>query len=198
MKKDIGFVLMLTLVIWSCKKNSGSPNNAEVLQSHSWYPYQTEIIITDTTTVTPRGVGNTPPVITTQSFDTVITLEPCLEQSAFTFLQNGSMHISNACRAIGYDTLWSVTNNVLLSSTSVTSDLVQNFYLEHFPILFLYSNPDTTHFYVSSRGNIIAIDNTHFIFNNAVVNATFDFANSSADTLRMITGKELTTYKARL
>src|ERR1700692_3291069 len=102
MNKLCGLSIILAFAIWSCKKNAGSPDKASVLADHIWYPYQTEVSIFDTLTVTPRLTGNPQPVTTIQHFDTVIVLEDCLHQSLFNFQKSSALHISNVCMNTGY------------------------------------------------------------------------------------------------
>lgn len=97
------FLVLLFMEISACKKPSVDP--IATLTSHTWYPYQTYVIATDSITITETNAttGSNTVRKYNSKWDTTFLNSSCQQQSNFRFQQGGTYLISNKCSASSTD-----------------------------------------------------------------------------------------------
>lgn len=191
------FIIFLALgTFLACHKN-GSPGMADILASHSWHAYQTEVKGADTiirTTFDSTGQGHDT-IVAENSFDTIIILDPCVQQSTFSFKSNGVLVVSDACSANPTsNNNWSMTSAVLNSASIMTPNV--NNYIQQ--LLYSGVSGDTTHGVYFTSGPITEINNSEFIYNyGSSYNSERTFNGSNIETVKNIRVAQFTTYKSQ-
>lgn len=92
-------------------------SNRDALMQNDWYPYQTHIDYSDTISVTTTdNTGQQHTRSTIYKFDTTYILDPCFQQSTYSFQSNGRLEIKNMCSAgqLTIDTTWTTSSDQLI------------------------------------------------------------------------------------
>jgi hypothetical protein len=127
--------------MYSCKKTEVPAS--ETLMSHTWTATIARIVTYDTIRIIKNnGVGQNQPVPGIFRMDTTYNLAACLQQSTYSFLQNGTLHITNMC-AIGQpaiDTLWSLGTNSFFEIYLIDDPVADAYYSRFFVTPGLYGS----------------------------------------------------------
>jgi len=103
----------------ACSKEKSDP--ASILMSKTWYPYQVEIMTTDSTytVVTDKLSGEQKETNQVLKTDTVYLASACQQKSLYHFKSNGVQTITDSCssNATDYTGTWKINqaNEMLLS-----------------------------------------------------------------------------------
>ncbi len=133
MRKVIAVGLLL-IAIHSCRKENVEASTA--LESHAWNPYQARIITVDTTTIiTFDNTGKKHSVSRVVRKDTTYNFDPCAQQSTYSFLSNGTSHITDMC-STGQpvtDTPWAIQRNRILQIVFLEDPAAESYFARLYP-----------------------------------------------------------------
>lgn len=145
------FALIALAVLAACHK-SNQGGDANILMSHTWYPYQVVVTTVDSNTVTVTdSTGHSQSTLKITTWDSTITPSACVSQSAISFMQNGNLQITNACAAGSpvSSLNWTITQNNVLS----------------YPPMGVF-NVGYVSYAIGGTGLITQIDNSQFMCND--------------------------------
>jgi hypothetical protein len=179
--------LLATICIVSCKKNDTQPiSSTDILMAHSWFPYQKEIVTVDSNTiVTADSVGHVQTKTTVKNSDTTFLTSQCLQQSVYSFQQNGTLTINNMCNAStpNINGTWTITQTNILSIQYATGNN------SPFPLYYssgLVANIENSSFIYHDSESISNLYSTSYGPNNSIINAH-----------EKVLTEEYTTYKSK-
>ncbi len=197
--KVLFWLAMLCVICGSCKKTD-EVKDFDILTSHAWYLYKTEIVAVDTITITPNYYPATYTAATTINHtDTIIYADDCIQSSTITLQTTGKSHIDNPCNLLNpsIDTVWSNQDGNFYALT-LNDTAVNNYYFSHYA----FSGPaigyvDSPYIYKRTQGHFILITNDEFVYNSNNAYAKLSISNTDSVTTTTTVIKEMTTYKRR-
>ncbi len=133
--KQFLLAAVIITVIYSCKEKDVQAS--DTLISHKWSPTQARIVTIDTTSIiTFDSAGKMHTVWSSFRLDTTYNLAACIQQSSYSFLQNGVLQVTNACE-IGQpatDTSWAIGPNGFLEIYLIDDTVSDKYYTRFFAI----------------------------------------------------------------
>jgi hypothetical protein len=161
--RQIILSVAVLLCIYSCRKIEVQAS--DTLISHEWSPSLTRIVTVDTTTImTYDSVGKTHAVSSTFRKDTTYNLGACIQQSTYSFLQNGISEITNAC-SVGQvitDTPWAIQPNKVLQIVFIDDPVADVYFSKLFGVPGI-AGPLYTGFYPFQNGILTEVSSSEFV-----------------------------------
>jgi hypothetical protein len=158
------FLFLLTAIVFSsCRKIY--VDAGETLVSHKWYPYQTRIVTSDTTTlISYESSGYLDSARTIFHKDTTYYLDKRIQQSIYSFQQNGISQITDMCSAGQQttDTPWAIQPNRVLQIVFIDDPVAETYYSKLFPPILL-NQPPPTDFYPTQNGLLTQFSASQFV-----------------------------------
>jgi hypothetical protein len=111
--------------------------------SHTWTATNARIVTVDTIRIiTNNGVGQNQTVSSMFRMDTTYNLAECIQQSTYSFLQNGTLQIKNMCEPgqPTMDTLWSLGSNSFFEIYLIDDPVADAYYSRFFVTPGLYGS----------------------------------------------------------
>jgi hypothetical protein len=154
---------MIVFCVYSCRKTEVQAS--DTLISHEWTPTRTRMFTIDTTSiVTYDSNGKTHTVSSSFTLDTAYNFETCIQQSTYSFLQNGISQITNAC-SIGQtitDTPWAIQPGKILQIVFI-DDPVADVYLSKLFGVPGGATPSSNGFYPIQNGLLTQVSASEFV-----------------------------------
>lgn len=131
------FLLSAVIITGICSCKEKEVQASDTLISHKWSPTQARIVTIDTTSIITFDTdGKMHTVSNSFRLDTTYNLETCIQQSTYSFLQNGVLQVTNPCETgqPTTDTPWAIGPNRFLEIYLIDDTVSDVYYSRFFAI----------------------------------------------------------------
>jgi hypothetical protein len=194
--------LFIVLFLFSrCNKEEQTLSAEEILTGHTWYPVQSRIVTTDSSTgsyMDINGNWHSNPTVY-HKWDTTYMLNQCTRQSVFTFQPGGALQIQNMCNSMPFssDTGWTLLDERSFKLEEMIDPIGDQYIYRKYQFRLVTPNPD---YELIGSGILREINSSDFVVTQPIELRMFYLTyinNLPVDSTVHITGTKTITFKSQ-